>query len=61
MLMTEGNAAVSYWRDEKWCGSTFLEEVDFPNDNEQYPYANKIKFRSWSGSLDKDIECVPKG
>ena len=54
-------AVVSYWREEQWCGSTLLKEENFPTTNENYPYASKIKIRSWLGNLDQDVECVPRG
>jgi len=53
-------AIVSYWRDEQWCGSALLERESFPINNENNPYANKIKIRSWLGNLDFNIECVPR-
>ena len=54
-------AIVSYWRDEQWCGSHMLTAEHFPTSNDEHPYANRIRIRSWAGSLDKDIECVPRG
>ena len=54
-------AVVSYWRDDQWCGSTLLEEGSIPTNNEEYPYANRIRVRSWTGTLDDDITCIPRG
>lgn len=54
-------AVVSYWREEQWCGSVLLKEESLPKNNENYPYANKIKIRSWFGNLDQDLECTPRG
>lgn len=34
-----------------------LVEDDFPLGIEEHSYANRIKIKSWSGVLDKDIEC----
>ncbi len=51
------HAVVSYWHDDQWNGSTLLPEEEFPINNEEYPYANKIKIRSWYGNLDREIEC----
>lgn len=59
-IVNDSHAVVSYWHDEQWCGSTLLRKEEFPTDNEEYPYANIIKFRSWSGKLDKEIECESK-
>jgi hypothetical protein len=39
-------AIVSYWHEEQWCGSELLKEENFPKNNENYPYASKIKIRS---------------
>lgn len=60
-IISEQFAVVSFWRNEQWCGSSLLESCDFPSNNEDYPYANLIKIRSWSGKLDRTIECVPRG
>ncbi|MCG8053813.1 MAG: hypothetical protein JAZ15_21705 [Candidatus Thiodiazotropha endolucinida] len=59
-IISDKYAVVSYWRNEQWCGSWFQKKKSFPNCNEEYPYANKIKIRSWSRELDADIECKPK-
>ncbi|QEY12197.1 hypothetical protein [Cellvibrio sp. KY-YJ-3] len=53
-------AVVSYWRESQWCGSSLLRKENFPINNENYPYANKIQIRSWAGNLDSEIECVPR-
>lgn len=60
-IISEKFAVVSFWRNEQWCGSSLLEACNFPSNNECHPYANLIKIRSWSGKLDKVIECVPRG
>lgn len=60
-IISGDHAVVSYWRDDLWCGSIVLEQGRIPVDNEEYPYANRIKVRSWSGALDEDIACVPRG
>jgi hypothetical protein len=54
-------AIVSYWRDEQWCGSHMLTAEHLPTNNDEHPYANRIRICSWDGALDKDIECVPRG
>lgn len=54
-------AAVSYWRDDQWCGSALLEASKLPSNNNEYPYANRIHLRSWTGTLDNDIACTPRG
>ena len=59
-LISSDNAVVSYWRDDKWCGSTMLPASNLPTSNEEYPYANLIKIRSWSGSCDNEIQCTSK-
>lgn len=58
-IISGSYAAVSYWRDDEWCGSTLLEGTCLPSSNEEYPYANRI--RSWTGSLDRDVPCIPRG
>jgi len=58
-LISDDYAVVSYWRGEQWCGSTLLPPDDFPATNKEYPYANRIKIRSWSGKLNDDIKCTP--
>lgn len=60
-IVSEQFVVVSFWRNDQWCGSSLLESCNFPSGNESYPYANLIKIRSWSGKLDKTIECVPRG
>jgi hypothetical protein len=60
-IISEQFAVVSFWHNEQWCGSSLLEICNLPSNNENYPYANLIKIRSWSGKLDKTIECVPRG
>jgi hypothetical protein len=52
-------AAVSYWRDHLWFGSQFLDANSLPTSNEEFPHANRIHIRSWTGTLDKDIRCSP--
>jgi len=59
-IISDSYAVVSYWRDDQWCGSTLLPEEEFPINNAEYPYANKIKIRSWSGRLDENIKCEAK-
>lgn len=51
-------SVVSFWRDAQWCGSSLYENSDIPNSNEEYPYANKVVARSWSGEHDKEISCI---
>ena len=51
---------VSYWQDDRWRGSTFVEGGNIPSDNERHPDANRIRVRSWSGELDRDIPCISK-
>ena len=53
-------AIVTYWREDKWFGSSLLNKENFPIDNENQPYASKIEIRSWLGNFDIDIECVPR-
>jgi hypothetical protein len=59
-LISGSCAVVSYWRDDQWCGSTLLPANEFPTTNEKYPYANTIRFRSWSGKYNNEISCTPK-
>jgi hypothetical protein len=59
-LIADEVAVVSYWRDAQWCGSTLLGIHNVPVDNEDYPYANTIRVRSWSGLYNKDIVCKPR-
>lgn len=54
-------AVVSYWREEQWCGSMLLKEESLPKNNENYPYADRIKIRSWFGNWDQDLECTSRG
>jgi len=51
-------SVVSFWRDAQWCGSTLCENTSLPKSNEEYPYANKIVVRSWSGEHDKEVSCT---
>lgn len=50
--------SVSYWRDDERCGDGLYHSSRLPVSNDQHPYANKIIFRSWSGSKDKELRCV---
>ncbi|MEN0038018.1 MAG: hypothetical protein AAGC78_13170 [Cellvibrio sp.] len=59
-IVSEQYAVVSFWRNDQWCGSSLIESCNFPSNNENYPYANLIKIRSWSGKLNKTIECIPR-
>ncbi len=59
-IVSDEYAIVSYWRDDQWCGSTLLVRNSIPINNEEYPYANRIHIRSWNGTLDNDIQCVPR-
>lgn len=54
-------AVVSYWRDDEWCGSLLQEQGTISTNNEEFPYANRIHIRSWTGVLDNDIKCIPRG
>lgn len=54
-ITSEEWAIVSYWLNEQWNGSSLLKVTDLPNDNSDYPAANKIKIKSWSGAFDKEI------
>lgn len=60
-ILSDEYAVVSYWRDEQWCGSTVLDKQNLPLDNAEYPYANRIEFRSWRGGLDQNVICTPRG
>ena len=60
-LVSGAKVAVSYWRNDEWCGSTLLEERNIPVSNDEHPYANLIKVRCWSGAIDDDISCTPRG
>ena len=60
-IISDQFAVVSYWRDEQWCGSTLLGKAEFPSDNAEYPYANRVEFKSWRGGLDGSIACAPRG
>ncbi|MBV2124991.1 MAG: hypothetical protein KUF75_07565 [Candidatus Thiodiazotropha sp. (ex Ctena orbiculata)] len=60
-IISDNSAVISYWRDDEWCGSMLLDYSEVPTSNEEYPYANRIKIRTWSGKLDKDITCDPRG
>jgi hypothetical protein len=59
-LISDHYAVVSFWNNDEWCGSALYDENHLPTDNIQYPHANKIKIRSWSGALDDEIICSPK-
>ncbi|MCG8052446.1 MAG: hypothetical protein JAZ15_14680 [Candidatus Thiodiazotropha endolucinida] len=60
-IISDNSTVVSYWWDDEWCGSMLLDSSDVPINNEEYPYANRIRIRTWSGRLDKDITCEPRG
>lgn len=57
-IRSDRYSVVSFWRDSQWCGSCLCENTHIPHSNEEYPYANKIVVRSWSGKHDKEISCV---
>ncbi|WP_160151717.1 hypothetical protein [Microbulbifer sp. ALW1] len=59
-LISGDRAVVSYWRDDQWCGSNLLPFNELPTSNEDYPYANIIRFRSWSGKYNNEISCTPR-
>lgn len=60
-LVSSDHAVVSYWRDDQWCCSMLVKENEIPMSNDEHPYADRIRVRSWSGALDKDISCIPRG
>jgi hypothetical protein len=60
-LLSEENVVVSYWRDNQGCGAFMAPSDDIPNTNDEYPYANRLRIRSWSGRFDRDISCEPRG
>lgn len=60
-LLSEEKVVVSYWRDKDGCGSFMTPPNDIPNTNDEYPYANRLCIRSWTGRFDKDISCEPRG
>lgn len=57
-LLSDELPVVSYWRDDQWCGSTVLRESELPSTNAEFPYANRIRIRSWSGQQDRDLPCA---
>jgi len=59
-IISNEYAVVSYWREFKWCGSEIVAISNLPRDNSEYPYANIVKVRTWSGAQDKEITCVPR-
>jgi len=59
-IISDEMIVVSYWRDEQWCGSLPVDKNELPSTNEEYPYANLIKIRSWSGRYNNEITCTPK-
>ena len=56
-VVSERVAVVSWWRDDEWCGSAQLEAGASPavpswaSSNS----FNRIRIRSWKGSLNADI------
>lgn len=60
-VLSEDSAIVSYWHDEEWCGSFIHSIHELPSSNDEFPYSNYIKIRSWSGAANKDITCISKG
>lgn len=60
-VISEEKVVVSYWRDNQACGSVMTVPDDIPSSNDEYPYANRVCIRSWSGRFDKDISCEPRG
>lgn len=60
-LLSDDTAIASYWRDDIWCASYMVSVGCLPSNNDEQPYANLIKIRSWSGLSNKDIKCVPRG
>ncbi|GAB2894642.1 hypothetical protein GCM10027046_24690 [Uliginosibacterium flavum] len=57
-ITSDQYSIVSFWRDAQFCCSSLCENSALPSSNDDYPYANRIVFRSWSGEHDKELSCI---
>jgi hypothetical protein len=60
-ITSEEKVVVSFWRDSQACGAQLTSLDDIPTTNDEFPYANHLCVRSWSGRFDRDIYCEPRG
>ena len=56
-LLSEKHSIVSFWHEDQLCGSCIVEIMNVPETNIEYPYANRIEVRTWSGLNDQTIVC----
>lgn len=58
-VLNERVAVVSWWQDEKWCGSSQVEAGTSPQPPWWQTRFNRIRIRSWKGTLNADISAQP--
>ena len=56
-LLTEKVAAVSWWHDEDWRGSTLIDAGEKPQPNDFTRPFNRVRIRSWKGTLNADVDA----
>jgi hypothetical protein len=59
-IISDEKVVVSFWRDNQACGAQLTSHDDIPATNDEFPYANHLCIRSWSGEFDNDIYCEPR-
>ncbi|MEC5398811.1 hypothetical protein [Uliginosibacterium sp. H1] len=59
-IVSDSCSVVSYWRDGNLCFSHLSSEADWPDSNIDFPYADRLVFRSWSGAWDRELICQPR-
>lgn len=56
-LLAEKVAAVSWWHGEDWRGSTLIEAGEKPKLDDFTGPFNRIRIRSWKGTLNADVDA----
>lgn len=59
-IISDHCCVVSFWRDEERCGVHVCKTEMLPVSNLDFPYANRIEIRSWSGLNDRDFVCAAR-
>jgi len=60
-LFDERVVVVTYWRNDQWCGGYTVTPDRIPASNDDQPYANIVKVRSWAGTYTRTIQCEGRG
>ena len=56
-VLAEKVAAVSWWDGEQWRGSTLVEAGQKPQANTFTRPFNRVRVRSWRGTLNADVDA----